>query len=141
MATPLRLVVLLALGGCTLVDQTTFNANAGKLQVEPPPPGPVRAAALLTIDFTHPGPVYEIALRQAVDLAVARKPDVAFAVTTVVPTSGTAAQQVASATALNPDARAIARVINDQGVDQDRITLSAASEPDAPGPQIRVFVH
>jgi len=135
------ILLCLTLGGCTLVDQTTFNPRAGFMEVAPPPPGLGPAPALVTIDFGKPAPVYEAALRQAVGDAVARKPGVAFDVATIVPADGTPAQQVAAATALNPDARTVARGINDAGVDEDRISLSARSEVGVSSRQIRVYVH
>ena len=108
------------------------------MYASPGAPGP---QALITVDFSKPDPAYEAALRQAVDDAVARKPDVAFDVTTVVPASGSSADQIAAASSLNADARAIARVISGQGVDDDRVHLSAVSEGGAPGKQVRVYVH
>lgn len=135
------LALLLLLAGCKLIDQRTFNPHAG----EPPPaPAPVASAVvppLLTIDFSTPNPVYDTALRQAVDQALARKEDVVFDVTTVVPATGTLAQQVASASTIDADARQVARTISSEGVDDDNVHLSARADPDVKGRQVRVYVH
>ena len=136
----LALVLLLA-AGCTLVDQRTFNAQAGARPKPPPPAGPGPAPPLVTVDFGKPNPQYAAALHQAVAEAVATKPDVAFDVVTVVPGRGTPADQVAAATGLTGDAREVARAINRDGVDDDRIHLEARSDAAATSRQVQVFVH
>ncbi|MEJ1977420.1 MAG: hypothetical protein WDN49_16285 [Acetobacteraceae bacterium] len=139
--TPLIAALLLLLAGCKLIDQTTFNPNAGK---PPAAPAPIVAAAelpLITIDFSTPDPVYDTALRLAVSDAVSRKPDVIFDVTTVVPATGTPADQVAAATALSADARLVARTISSEDVNDDQVHLSARSEAGLASRQIRVYVH
>ena len=97
-ATAALLVFLLG-AGCTLVDQRTFNPQAGKRPVVAAT-GPGPAPPLVTVDYAKPDPQYAAALHQAVADAVAVKPDVQFDVVTVVPGSGTPAQQVSAATGL-----------------------------------------
>ena len=137
----LLVLAVVALGGCTLIDQRTFDANAGKPPVIPPPPGPPAQIPLLVIDLGQPHPDYDQALRQAVEDAVSRKPSVRFEVATVVPGTGTPEEQVAAATAVTPEARDVARAINADGVDDDRITLSARSEVGVPSRRVEVFVR
>jgi hypothetical protein len=140
----MRIAVLLlvaGLGGCTLVDQRTFNAEAGKPPVVPPPPGPPAQKPLITIDFSGVRPDYAEALRQAVEQAVSRKPSVAFEVATVVPNKGTPAEQVAAATGLTPDARDVARAINADGVNDDKIKLTARAVAGVDSRQVQVFVQ
>ena len=138
-ALPLAAILLLG-AGCTLVDQRTFNAHAGT-RPKPPATGPGPAPALVTVDFSKPNPQYAAALDQAVAEAVSRKPDVQFDVVTVVPGTGTPAQQVTAATGLTADAREIARAINRDGVDDDRIHLEARSDGSVTTRQVQVFVH
>ena len=135
------LLLLLAVGACTLVDQRTFDANAGKPPVIPPPPGPPAQKPLITIEFGGVRPDYAEALRQAVEGAVARKPSVAFEVATVVPNTGTPAEQIPAATGLTPDARDVARAINADGVDDDRIKLTARTMAGVSSRQVQVFVQ
>jgi hypothetical protein len=126
-------------GGCTLIDQRTFNPRAGLGPLVPPgPPGP---GALVTVDFGKPNPDYAGELRLAVDAALARKPDVVFDVITVVPAIGTPADQVAAATGITADAREIARVISSEGVDDTQIHLSARAQGGVTSRQVQVFVH
>ena len=139
----IRITLLCAtlLAGCTLVDQRTFDRNAGKPPVVPPPPGPVAAPPLVTIDFGKPNPDYAGILHQAVQQALARKPTVQFDVVTVVPATGTPAEQVAAATGLTGSARDIARAINADGVDDERIHLAARADAGVGTRQVQVFVH
>ncbi len=133
--------LLLLLGaGCTLVDQRTFNPQAGKRPVVAAI-GPGPAPPLVTVDYAKPNPQYAAALHQAVADAVAAKPDVQFDVVTVVPASGTPAEQVAAATGLTASAREIARAINGDGIDDDRIHLEARTDQAIASRQVRVFVH
>ncbi len=140
---PLSLAVLSLsiLAGCTLIDQRTFNPQAGR---KPPdlagPAGPGAPPPLITVDFSHPSPDYAAVLRQAVVSALSRKRDVQFDVVTVVPATGAPADQVGAATGLTADARAIARAINADGVDDDRIHLLARAEG-VTTRQVQVFVR
>ncbi len=134
--------MLLTLGGCTLVDQNTFNSHAGDAPVvapvpvvaAPPTPDPL---ALLTIFDTAgapPGvtPATKADIHRAVVAARARKPDMSFDVTAIV---------APDATTAGPDAPAIARAIVDDGVSPSRVHLAARPEAGASGREVRVFVH
>jgi hypothetical protein len=96
---------------------------------------------LITIDFEKPNPVYEAQLRDAVDQALARKPTVMFDVVTIVPATGTPAQQVDAAVSIRADARQVAGIIVDQGAGQDQVHMLARAEPNAAGRQVQVYVH
>jgi hypothetical protein len=131
------LALLLLLPGCKLVDQTTFNPQAGKRPViappPPPPPGPPApdANALLTVHFPLVGdPAADVA--KAVAAARARKPDVDFDVVEV-----SAATPPAD---VGKDAAEVARMITAQGVPASRIKLAARPSPGA-GREVRVYVH
>jgi len=134
------LALLLAAAGCKLVDQTTFNPNAGKLPAPAVVVGP-SAPPLLTIRVDDPTLSYEPVLRQQVAAALARKADVVFEVVTVVPGTGSLDSQADAATGVIADARQVARTINGEGVDDPRIHLAARSEPGLDAREIRVFVH
>ncbi len=129
------------LAGCTLVDQRSFNPQAGLPAKPPQPPGPAAIVPLVTIDLAKANPDYAASLRQAVADAVRRKPNVQFDIVSVVPATGTPAQQVAAATGITGDARAIARAINADGVDDGNIHLSARSDSGVTARQVQVFVH
>ena len=137
----LLLAVSVLVGGCTLIDQRTFNPRAGQGPLPPPSTAPGPPPPLITIDFEKPDPVYEAQLRGAVDQALARKPSVVFDVVTVVPATGTAEQQVDAAISIRADAREVARIIADQGASPDQVHLLARAEPGAAGRQVQVYVH
>jgi hypothetical protein len=139
MARPSQLALLLLLGGCTLIDQRTFNPRAGLGPPVPPVPGP--PPPLISVDFGKPNPVYEAPLRHAVEEALARKATVAFDVTIVVPATGTIAEQADAAASIRADARDVAGIIADEGVDTDRIHLLARAESGIVGRQVQVYVH
>ncbi len=142
MARPLyALALLLLLAGCKLIDQRTFNPHAGEPARVPVAAGPAAVPPLLTIDYNTPNPDYAAAMREAVKQELSRKPDVTFDVTTVVPATGTLAQQVAAASELSADARQVARTISSSGVDDNNVQLSARADPDVKNRQIRVYVH
>jgi hypothetical protein len=137
----LLLAATLLMGGCTLIDQRTFNPRAGLGPVPPPSTAPAPAPALITINFEKPNPVYEAQLREAVDQALARKPNVIFDVVTVVPETGTPEQQVEAAVSIRADARDVARIITDQGASPDQVHMLARAEAKAIGRQVQVYVH
>ena len=140
MPRPFACLLVALLCGCTLIDQRTFDPKAGLPPVIQAPPGPPAIVPLLTIDFSKPNPDYAEALRQAVTAAVARKPDVAFEVATVVPNTGTPAEQVAAAEALTPDAREVAGDIAADGIPDEQIALTARAVPGVATRQVQVFV-
>ena len=95
----------------------------------------------MTINLGTSSLDYADALHQAVGEALARKPDVTFDVVSMVPATGTPAQQVQAAAGITADARAVARAINADGVDDSRIHLSARADPGVSSRQIQVFVQ
>ncbi len=130
------LLGLSALSGCTLIDQRTFNPDAGQPPVRPAPPAPPLPLAppeagpppLLSIRVPTP-PDLRATIARAVAAARARKRDVVFDVVEITP--GTSA---------GPDAAEIARIIVAQGVPATRVVLSARPVPDV-AREVRVFVH
>ena len=129
------------LAGCTLIDQRTFNPQAGVPAKPPAAPGPPAIVPLVTINLAKAIPDYAASLHQSVANALARKPDVQFDVVSVVPAAGTPAEQVAAATGITADARAIARAINADGVDDGNIHLSARSDAGVTAREVQVFVR
>ena len=132
----LPLAVLL--GGCTLIDQRTFNPDAGTPPVVAAAPAAPAAApagppALLTVRFDRPVAI-EGPVRQAVALARARKPDAAFDVVSVVPDAG-------AVEAGGAEAARVARLITAQGVPAARVTLQVRLDPAAVARDVRVFVR
>jgi len=131
------LVALLLLAGCKLVDQTTFNPEAGKRPTIPPLPAPVKPvandpAALITIRFPATAdPAADVA--KAVAAARARKADVVFDVVEVTASGGGGS--------VGADADTVARLITAQSVPPGRVHLLVRPDPAASGREVRVYVH
>lgn len=140
-------LVALALGACRLVDQTTFDP-ALRARIYAPKPQPKPAAPpsgpppLLTLRFDQ-AVDYQDALRQAVDAARARKPDVEFDVVTVVADGLPPDQQVAAVQRYGGDARQVAGDIVRDGVDPGQVRLGARTDPALKGDrhEVRVYVR
>lgn len=131
----------MALAGCKLVDQTTFNP--------PPPPAPAPAAApapppapaLVTIRFDKPDVAYGKALHGAVRAALARKADVSFRVVGVAPSGGAVSADTARLDEVTALARRVAQDILADGVPADHVRLAAQTESGLKAPEVRVFVQ
>ncbi len=137
--------VLLALlaGACTLIDQNTFNPEAGKAPViaaapKPPPPPPPGPPPLLVISPGAAASSYVDVLKRAVASARARKPTVVF---DVVEMQKPDADSAAAPALLGSGAAAIGRIIVDQGVAPARVRLVARPDADAPAQEVRVYVR
>ncbi len=130
------LLVSAGLSGCTLVDQRTFNTDAGRPPVHPRPPAPPAPLAppepgappLLSIRLPAPGDL-RATIARSVAAARARKPDVTFDVVEITPGVSAGAE-----------AAEIATLIVAQGVPPARVRLSARPIPDV-AREVRVFVH
>ncbi|WP_050935017.1 hypothetical protein [Gluconacetobacter diazotrophicus] len=78
----------LCLASCNLVDQRTFDPRASRAprpHYPPPPPAPKPVPPLVEIRHGTPPEQWQPALKGAVTRAMARKPNVLFVVTVIVP--------------------------------------------------------
>lgn len=126
--------VFVLVGGCTLVDQRTFNPGAGVAPIVPPPPAPLVEAptdprALFTL---RPPATLDAAAQQAltrvVRAALARKPAATFSVAAVIPEPGAGAGQ----------AEAVLRAVIAAGVAPGQTSLRAQSGSPA---EIRLYAQ
>lgn len=138
---------LLLLGGCKLVDQTTFNPEAGRppaVAARPTPPAPAPPALsgptpLLTV--RGEAAPFDDAVRDAVTAARAVRRDVAFDVITVVAADGTPGEQAARARDGAEGAVQVAALIVAQGVPSGRVRLGARTERGITEREVRVYVR
>ena len=136
MSVPPRLAIplLLLTGACTLVDQRTFNLQAGRAPVVAAAPAPLVVAPLdPQALFTLREPAVldsasRAALAGAVRAARARKPSAAFTVVAIVPT---AEANIAPATWVQ-------RAIVELGVAPALVALRAETGSPA---EVRVYVR
>ncbi len=84
---------------------------------------------------------YDTLLRSAVRAGQARDPAIRFDVVSVVPATGTVAQQVAAADAVRASAADVAQALIAAGVRESRISLGARPDPTVRGPEVRVYVR
>jgi hypothetical protein len=130
------MLALAGLSGCTLVDQRTFNPNAGLPPARPTaPPAPLPLAPaepgappLLSVRLPGP-PDLRATIARAVAAARQRKREVVFDVVEFTP-----------GPAVGSEATDIAQMIVSQGVPASRVNLSARPVPNV-AREVRVFVH
>ncbi len=136
----MRLLPLLLLTGCSLIDQQTFNPRAGEPPVVPAPPATVVApvvpgpAPLLVVAAGAVPSSYAGPLGMAVQAARARKAEVIFDVVEMQ------APDVASET-VGGQAAAVARAIVAQGVVPGRVRLAVRPDASATPREVRVYVR
>jgi hypothetical protein len=132
------LLVCILLGGCKLIDQTTFAPSP-----EAKPRPPVAAAAgprvdprtpLAVIDFTTPAPTYESVLSYAVRTAEGRDRTVQYDVVAVTPTAE------AASTGQSQAGEVMQSMLNDR-VPASRIHLGLQTDPSLTANQVRVYVR
>jgi hypothetical protein len=129
--------------GCKLVDQTTFGAKP-----EPPAPDLLSEALaegsripLVVIRYDSTPEMFDDALNNAAEMALDRKPDATFDVVTVVPGTGSANDQSKAMEAGTSDLTDVMGQLANDGVDPERIHLSARTDPAISAHEIRVYVH
>jgi len=142
---PLFLLGLaLALPGCALIDQATFNPSLRPVAkaAAPAPAPPVNAdGALVTISLGDGAPDYQDVLAQAVKQALAVKPDIMFQVISMVPERGSTLPSWDQAESVTVWGRKVADQIQSDGVDQGQISLGLRATPGLDHGEIRVYVQ
>jgi hypothetical protein len=142
----MRYLLLLpfCLAACHLVDQRDFDAHAGDRPALPHGPAPkvaVPAPALVMIRYDVPDPPYREALATAVARALARKHDVIFTVTSIVPSAGDVSAQVAAEGAAASSGRDVAAAIVADGADPGQVEQAVRQDSAAMVREVRVDVH
>jgi|BEDMetMinimDraft_2_1075160.scaffolds.fasta_scaffold00858_3 hypothetical protein len=139
---PLFLGLALGLGGCKLIDQTTFGAKP-----RPPSPDTMQEALLpeshvplVTIRFDGTDFPYDAQLAQAVDLAETRLTDPIYHIVTVVPATGNAASEAKEIEKRHYDLIRLRDALLADGVSEERIRVSARPEKGVTAPEIRIYV-
>ena len=136
----------MAVAGCKLVDQRTFDANADRRPVpHPPPPGPPPPPpppALASVRFGAPPDTWRPGLEAIVRQALARKPEALFRIETRVPARGTPqAQADAVAAAARTDGQMVADAVVEAGASSAQLEMTATGDPALRQPEVRVYVR
>ena len=136
------------LGGCKLIDQRTFDSQAGRkpvahapkvVSVAPPPIPP-----LLVIQTREAPEDWQKRLAASVHEALARKPNVLFTVQSVTrPAAGQDpdAQAAALRAVIDSEGRAVAQAIAADGASALQVEMSGLADPAASGAGVRVLVR
>ncbi|ACI50311.1 conserved hypothetical protein [Gluconacetobacter diazotrophicus PA1 5] len=135
----------LCLASCNLVDQRTFDPRASRAprpHYPPPPPAPKPVPPLVEIRHGTPPDQWQPALKGAVTRAMARKPNVLFVVTVIVPAGPTPAQESAAlGRATATDGQAVAAAIVADGAGPAQVEITAMSDSTMTSGVIRVYVR
>ena len=142
-ARPVALAALALLGGCKLVDQTTFGAKP----VSPSPDfvaealKPGSRLPLMTVRFDGTPFNYDTQLKSVLDLAQTRRPDAKYHVVTVVPASGDPEKDSRVIENGRYDVRRLEDAMTNDGVAGDDIRTSARTEKGVTAREIRIYVE
>ncbi len=135
------MLALIALAGCKLVDQRTFE----RTPTAPSAAELARAAQerkpILTISFAIADANWRPALALAVLGAEAHNPNAVFDVVTPVPVMASRDAQDKFIKQGQDDAAMVAREIQANRVPPERVTVSLRGDPGNPPRQVQVFAH
>lgn len=131
--------------GCKLIDQRTFDPNAGKPPRLPPPPPhapPAVVPPLIVIPAGTPKEQWQAPVDNIVQQALARKRSVLFMVHCVVPqTNSLATEQTSLFKSVQGTGLAVMQNLRAIGVPEAQIELSTMTNPTIKKPVIQVFVR
>jgi hypothetical protein len=158
--------LVLLLGGCTLVDQRTFQPRAAQpgpaeLAALRPPETPLLTVRLGATRIGEPaGPSFGQALDRAINLSEnragidlgspaaeavrtgqARNPDAVFDVLALVPTRAAPAEQDRRVAQAGADALTVASSLAAAGVPPARLRLGLHGDPGDPPREVRVYAR
>lgn len=136
---------LLLVGGCTLMDQRTFNPNASRpphpyIPPAPPPKPPV--PPLIEIIAGTPESEWKTPLERSVRKALALKPDILFRVQALLPPGASPdAEAAALAKLTSEDGKNVISAIIGSGAKPAQVEIAAMTLSGLATPRIRVYVH
>lgn len=138
------LCLSVCLSGCKLVDQKTFNAQAGKPPVPyipPAPPGPPPVPPLVELVAGTPSAEWTAPVGQVVHKALARKPDILFVVKCLVPPGADpATDQQALVQLVQGDGQAVTQAIIKAGASPAQVEMAAMPDSTVTKSVVRVYV-
>jgi len=135
---------VVGLSGCKLVDQKTFNPQAGRAPQPyiPPPPVVVPVPPLIELVEGTPASAWQHPVEQIVHKALARKPNILFTVKCLVPVSGDSAHdQQALIHLVQGDGQAVAQTMTEAGAPPEQVEITAMPDSTVTKPLVRVYVR
>ena len=106
-----------------------------------PGSGVATGRPLVVIRFDRPDVQYQQPLYQAVSQALARRPNAAFDLVAVAPSSGGTAQVALNSNMAQRDADQVLRSLIGMGLSPDRISMSSATSPNAQVNEVHLYVR
>ena len=123
------------------IPSAPIGVTGGIAAPRPSQLGVAGRRALVTIRFDQANVDYEQPLFNAIKQALERRPDAYFDVVGVSPTSSNQGRAALDSNASRRNAQKVVRSLADMGLPSDRVTVSAASAPDARTNEVRVYVR
>ncbi len=121
---------------------TAINAPGANLSFAGPPGSGVSggSAPLVIIRFDRPNVDYELALKNAIDQALQRRPNAEFDLVAVAPAQGTAAQVAINTSKAKTSAQQVLRTLAELGL-AGRVALSSNTSQDAEVNEVHVYIR
>jgi len=140
----LAALFLIALAGCTLVDQRSFRPEGAAPGAAEVARAAGAARQVVSVRMGEAGEAWRRAVAEAVQAAEQRAPGAAFEVMALVPLRAETSEQaireqdrrVAEAAR---DARAVAEVLGAAGIPSDRVVLALQGDAGSPARDVRVL--
>ncbi|WP_338333099.1 hypothetical protein [Acetobacter sp. LMG 32666] len=146
----LAICLLTGMAGCKPLDQRTFDPSASvepQPYIPPPPPGPPPVPPLIELVAGTPQAEWKAPVDQIARKALARKKEVLFVVSCLVPQqtepdqAGQEAEQTALQTLVQHDGHAVMQELIDAGAPEAQVEMSAMPDSSVTKPTVRVYVR
>lgn len=135
----LAALFLIALAGCTLVDQRTFQREGAAPGAEEVARAAAAARQVASVRIGDPAVAWRRGVADAVQAAEQRAPGGVFEVMALVPLQGAPAEQDRRVAEASRDARAVAEVLGAAGIPAERVRLGLQGDGGNPARDVRVF--
>jgi hypothetical protein len=135
----LAALFLIALAGCTLVDQRTFRREAAAPGAQEVARAAAQGRQVASVRLGGADDAWRRTVAEAVQAAEQRAPGGVFEVMALVPLQAGAAAQDRRVAEASQDARAVAEVLGAAGLPSDRVRLGLLGDAGSPARDVRVF--
>lgn len=133
------------ISGCKLIDQRTFDPNAGKpphIPTQAPPATTTAVPPLIAIQAGTPQEQWQSPVEKIAHQALARKHSVLFMVHCLVPQGGTlTTEQATMFKIVQGTGLAVTQSLLAAGVPKTQIEISTMTDPNLKKPVIQVYVR
>lgn len=135
----LAALFLIALAGCTLVDQRSFRSEGAAPGAQEMARAGATARQVVAVRLGDAAEAWRRSVADAVQAAAQRAPGAEFDVMALVPLRAEPAEQDRRVAEASRDARAVAEVLGAAGIPAERVRLGLQGDPGTPARDVRVF--